>query len=366
MHRMRVLCLLCCAAAAVALAGCGGAADAGTGGTARVRATPPIRLGLVANTYGWGANVGVQETLAETTGVRWLREELLWSVIAPRRGERHWATIDRLFTAAAHRGIHLLPLLNDAPRWAAGRDGALPTDAAAYGDFVRDVVARYGPHGRFWAEHPNLDRRLAPTWFELWNEPFFARPTESRIDADRYAALGAAGLRGGRAADPDARFLLAAHSESPQRPGIDERWLDDLQAARPGLLAQADGIATHPYTGSADASIAALDHLTAALRARGITAPLWVTEVGWSTCDDYDKCVTEATQATDIRRFLTAVVGGHRADAVFLYHLLSWKVAPQDAYYGAFGLLRRNGSRKPSFAVFRRVVRAVAAGARAG
>jgi hypothetical protein len=299
--------------------------------------------------------VGGAQSLARQTGARWLREEIDGASIVPARGERRWGATDRLFVAAAHRGLRILPLLNGMPRWATGRDGALSTDAHAYAAFVGAVVARYGPSGSFWRAHPTLDERLAPVWFELFNEPYFARPGHSAITAQRYAALAEAAIHAGRAADPAVRFLLAVDPSTSSDPDLDARWLDHLEQARPGLLAAADGVAVHPYAADGAASLRSLDHLRAALTARGrAQAPIWVTEVGWTTCDDSAQCLTEPAQAADLRRLLTGVLQQpDRAAAVFYYHLRSWRVRAGDQLFGDYGLLRADLTRKPAWTVFR-------------
>jgi hypothetical protein len=312
-----------------------------------------LRLGLMANTIGWGNRVGHEQSVAAATGARWLREELQWAEIAPRQGERRWGVSDRLFTAAAHRGLHILPVLNEAPAWARGRDGALPTDADAYAAFVRDVVARYGPSGSFWRAHPKLDASVAPAWFELWNEPYFARPGHSAVTAARYAALAHAAIAAGRGADPAARFLIAVDPATNGGPRLDRQWLARLVAAQPGLLTEADGVASHPYADDGAASLRSVDLLRAALTEQGSRLPIWVTEVGWSTCPRSAGCVTERAQAADLSRFLQGVRTGRRADAVFVYHLASWRVGSGDQLFGDFGLTRRGGSHKPSWTVFR-------------
>jgi hypothetical protein len=255
---------------------------------------------------------------------------------------------------ADHRGLHILPLLNEAPPWARGRDGALPTDSRAYAAYVRDVVARYGPSGRFWRLHPHLDASVAPIWFELWNEPYFARPDHSAITAARYAALAQAGITAGRRANPRARFLIAVDPATASGPNLDRQWLAALTAAQPGLLAAADGVAAHPYAQDGAASLRSLDRLRAALSAQGSQLPIWVTEVGWSTCARSAGCVTEGTQAADLARFLIGVRTGHRAAAVFIYHLASWRVGVGDQLFGDYGLLRADHSRKPSWSVYHR------------
>jgi hypothetical protein len=356
MDWMRVRLFTCWAAVAIAVAGIAAARAARPAADGAAAATGAgLRLGLVANTVGWGADVGSAQSLARQTGARWLREEIGWGSVVPRRGERRWGTTDRLFVAAAQRGLAVLPLLNGTPGWAAGRDNALPTDAPAFAAFVRDFVGRYGPSGSFWRAHPTLDHRLAPAWFELWNEPYFARPAHGAVTAQRYAALADDAIRAGRAIDPEARFLLAVDPSTATGGDLDARWLDRLEHARPGLLAEADGIATHPYAADGGASLRSLDHLRGALAARSRPAtPVWVTEVGWTTCARSAQCVTEGTQAADLRTFLSGVLHQpDRAAAVFYYHLRSWRVRAGDQLYGDFGLLRRDLTRKPAWTVFR-------------
>jgi polysaccharide biosynthesis protein PslG len=350
--RLRPAAVAC--AVALALAGCAGTYGDESPAAPIIDGGDPA-VGVVANTLGYGAAVGRAQDTVRRAGVRLLREELSWSIVEPRRGVRHWAKTDRLMVAAAHRDMEMLVLLNGVPNWAARPDGGLPTRAAAYGAYVRDVVARYGPGGTFWRAHPTLPRASAPRWFELWNEPWFGQPVRSTLDARRYAALADAGLRAGRAADPDARFLLAADTSFVGDEQVSEAWLDRLQRAAPGLLAAADGITAHPYSTSASVSLDELDHVRAALTRRGLNLPIWVTEVGWSTCRlRSDQCVTEAQQASRLDHFLRGVARRSRSDVakVFVYHMRDLGRLPS-AREEHFGLVRLNGSRKPAWQVVR-------------
>jgi hypothetical protein len=352
MDSMRVRVLACLAVVAIAVAGIAVARAVRPSGGA---ASPTLRLGLVANTLGWGARVGGAQSLVRQTGARWLREEIDGAIVVPARGERRWRAADRLFVAAAHRGLRVLPLLNGAPRWVTGRNGALPTDTHAYATFVGAAVARYGPSGSFWRAHPTLDERLAPVWFELYNEPYFARPSHGAVTAQRYAALAGAAIRAGRAADPAARFLLAVDPSTASHAELDARWLDRLEQTHPGLLAAADGVAVHPYAADGAAALRSLDHLRGVLAARGrARIPVWVTEVGWTTCNGSTQCLTERAQAANLRRLLIGVLQQpDRAAAVFYYHLRSWRVRVGDQLYGDYGLLRADLTRKPAWTVFR-------------
>jgi hypothetical protein len=336
--------------AALAAAGCGG------GGEDRRRpGPPPLTVGLVANTLGYGTDLARAQDAVAQPGVRTLREELHWGTLEPRPGARRWAAFDRLMIGAAHRGLQVLVLLHGTPAWAERPNHGLPTATDAYGRYVHDVVARYGPGGTFWRAHPRLPAALAPRWFELWNEPWFAPPVRSALDARRYAALAMAGLRGGRAASPDARFLVAVDTSYLGAEADAERWLRWLDRADPRVLGEADGVAAHPYSRDPVASVDQLRRLAILLRARGRSLPVWVTEVGWSTCAVAgDGCVSPARQARNLRAFLDGVRALPRAvvPAVFVYSLrdLPGPLPPREE---AFGMLRLDGTRKPAWAVLR-------------
>lgn len=349
MRRAAVILVLAALAAVVAV-GCGN--DDG-----RAATRPAFALGLVANTLGYGTAMGREQDLIQRAGAPWMREELLWSVVEPKRGARRWLLFDRMFAAAAARGLRVLPLLSDTPAWARRPNGGLPIRTAAYGAYVRDAVARYGAGGTFWKAHPQYDDNLAPVWFELWNEPYLAgREVDDQTSATRYAALFRAGAEGGHTANPEARFLLALDTSAAGHPGVPERWLGRLLAADPQLLTRADGIAAHPYNISLGFGQNALDELQTVLDAHGASKlPIWVTEIGWSTCTIHGGCVSEKRQAVDLASFLELVRARYpRVDAVFVYRLRDLVVKPEFDREGSFGLIRVDGARKPAWAAFHR------------
>jgi hypothetical protein len=342
---------------AVALVGCGGDAES--------RPVPTdLRVGLVANSLGHPQRPGQVQNAALDTGVRRLREEVQWSTVEPRPGAREWRVSDRLFAAAARRHIRLLPLLTDAPAWAVPSDGGLPTAADAYATFVRDAVDRYGRDGTFWRRRPRLDRDLAPRWFELWNEPYFVKePPDSGehhpANAERYAALAGDAIAATRRDGRDVRFLLSAATTSSTRPDDDELWLNALEFARPGLLQSADAFAAHPYGIVEPEGFRPLDELLEELDERSLNQPVWITEIGWSTCRGEDVCVSEEDQADNLAALFDGLARRYRStvEALFVYHLYDWRVQPRGGREGAFGLVRIGGARKPAFSVLQRYAR---------
>lgn len=296
-------------------------------------------------------------------GARYAREDVTWAAVEPRRGRFDWRATDETFIVAARYGITILPILGGAPRRARGSPSFLPTATGAWQAFVAAAVARYGPGGAFWREHRKLPQR-PPRHFELFNEPYTAKSSGDRPDPAHYAHLVVAAVRAGRAANPHARFLIEAettYSPDGGRTWLD--WLGGMYAAVPDLGRYFDGVAVHPYANRSPLTFTPgvgdhfqsrrLEVIHDALVARGAgDKHLWVTEVGWSTCgrqQDSD-CVSEPDQAQYLRDFfaLTRTRWRDYVDAVFVYALQDYRDTRRPKE-GGFGVLRRDGSRKPAW-----------------
>ena len=72
--------------------------------------------------------------------------------------------------------------------------GALPRDPADYARFAAAAVARYGPGGTFWRRNKELDARLAPRFFELYNEPYLGLDVPGGPEPEAYARTVAAAV----------------------------------------------------------------------------------------------------------------------------------------------------------------------------
>lgn len=328
---------------------------------ALVPAAPAI-VGIAANAQAYGPRSGLILDRVAAVGVRWVREDFVWADIERRPGVYDWSRYDRLLTGAARRGIRVLPLLLSTPAWAGSRKRGFPRDPAGYGRFVAATVARYGPGGEFWRARPKT-AGFAPTWFELWNEPYFSTYSTPRADPGDYARLFAAGATAGRAANPAARFLIEADTESEPDVGRSAAWVDGMYAAVPGLNALFDGVAVHPYApdlnGGPDGRtrfrrFERIAEDFAAHGARGV--PFWLTEIGWSTCPDCAEGVGEAGQAARVRDMLRLVRTRYArlVAAVFVYSMQDYGVErdPTNKEFW-FGLVRFDGTPKPALAALR-------------
>jgi hypothetical protein len=223
-------------------------------------------------------------------------------------------------------------------------------------------VSRYGPGGAFWHANPSL-ARYAPVWFELGNQPYVAGP--NRMSAGDYAQLVVAAVRAGRHANPAARFLAAAQSVYQRRNGHAGFWVDDLFAARPDLGRYVDAFAVHPYANGPPApynprnprfQVGRVEDIHARIARYDRTpAPIWITELGWSTCTQQPGCVSLAQQAADITALFklarTRWASYVRAVFIFSYTQPGVLATPPGKSDG-YGLVDADLRPKPALAAF--------------
>jgi hypothetical protein len=326
-----------------------------------------LRIGLVANTQIHDQKAGGEQDIARQTGAGWLREEFDWDQIEPQNDHWSWARYDTVIEQAALRGMRILPLLNGSASWAAPRVNQFPDDFREYGEYVAKVTERYGPGGAFWQARPRL-AAYAPTHFELWNEPYIEYFSIDKVSPSRYAQLARAGAAAGRAANPRAKFLLAADTFYTEAPGDYRNWVDGMYAAVPDLNSHFDAVAIHPYSSALSPDVYTpgagtrwqfrrVEEVRARFVAHGAAdKPLWITELGWATCTEDEDCVSEARQAEYISRVFAYAKGRYAPfmEAVFVYHMNDWGPADQTNKEYWFGLRRKDGSRKPAFEALRR------------
>jgi polysaccharide biosynthesis protein PslG len=315
-------------------------------------ALPSLLLGISASLrLERGADQCEQARLAAQTGARAVREDISWALTEPHQNEYDWSGYDAVVRTATEAGLLVLPILDDPPAWASGGQGCLPSDPAAYAAFTAATVARYGPGGVFWRANPELPERPLE-WYELWNEPW----TACNGTPATYARLVLAAVT-------SARFLIGADTSVTLVSGGQVDWIAGLYAAVPDLGRYFDAVSVHPYGGNPDVYTpggdtenqpARLEQVHAELAAHGDgDKPLWVTEIGWSTCSGASECVTEAEQAQYLEEFLHDAVTIWRSyvRAVFVYDLRDIAPAPADDQEAWFGLLRPDLSRKPAWTV---------------
>ena len=273
-------------------------------GAAAAPAAAPAAQGAVPRGF-FGVNVNGplddaafpldgEAALMRASGVRSWRVEFSWDLLEPEPGRHDWSRTDRKVLAAARAGIDVLGLAVRAPAWANGGDldpFVPPRDPAAYGRFMTALVARYGPAGSLWAEHPAVPRRPVRAW-EIWNEPNLPIYFRAQPFVRPYARLLRAASRALRRADRRATIVLAGMANFSWRD------LDRLLRAERGL--DFDAAAVHPFTGrpSGMIEIVRRNRATLARRGHGRT-PVWLTELTWSSAKGRKTPLTRGWETTE-------------------------------------------------------------------
>ncbi|TCJ30883.1 hypothetical protein [Nocardioides jejuensis] len=333
--------------------------------------------------------------LAAQGGSRSVRTDVSWAQAEPVKGVYAWSESDTFVRNAAMAGQKPLLIIDQAPLWATGLTLSTPLagwyppkDPADYGNFVRQVAARYGSNGTFWKANPSVPKVL-PAGIEVWNEPNTAFFWRSGPDPVAYTRLVQAAWKGAKAADRTMTVLAGALAGQGAYDDGDCSGTADggvtttatnpvnfLQAMyQAGARGYFTGVSVHPYRfwkGATAAQMLAYDGCSAwsqiaqtptsirsVMTAAGDSArTVWITEAGAPTCvtGALFACVSEAEQANLAGAEVSAFRSQSWAGGYYWYDLrddtnLGTKVLEDLEQH--FGAVRGDNTPKPSYAALR-------------
>jgi hypothetical protein len=297
------------------------------------------------------------------TGARWVRVDFSWAAIQSQGPTRfNWAPWDAVVRAATARGLHVLGVVAYTPQWALPTSVNLATPGSylnppahpqAYGTFAGQLAARYG-------------RRGVHAW-EIWNEPNVRAFFRPQPNPATYTAMLKSAYVSIKHNDPGATVVSGGIAPCNSTNGIiATRWLQDLYAA--GARGYFNAVGDHPYTFSLGGGTAAVSMvwnvdptspviLRSIMVAHGDSAKrIWGTEFGAPSVDPALPALNEAVQANMIVQAYTRWSTYAWVGPLMTYTLQD-PASPDPANYGDwFGLLRSNGSPKPAFVGFEKVI----------
>jgi len=331
---------------------------------ARTPAVPSDWLGVVADgplTDPAAAHDGEWDLVADS-GAATARTAFYWRDGQPAGpGVVDFTPYDRVVLAAARRGLGVLPVVHGTPDWAAEAPdefASAPRDPADFGRFLEALVARYGPSGSLWREHPEVRRRPIRDW-QVWNEPNLTRYWSRQPFARSYVRLLRTARRALRRADRRARVILAGLPN--------ESWVALRAIYRAGGRRSFDAVALHPYTGRPRNVVRLAEFARRVMRRYGDRRkPLWITELSWPAA----KGKTDGTvgfetddrgQARRLREGLRRLAVARRRlriERVYWYTWLSAEAGPSSFDWS--GLRRLRGGEvvsAPALGVFRSMAR---------
>ncbi len=277
-----------------------------------------------------------------------------------------FAGTDQIVTAAASRGMTVLPVVLYTPSWAAGPTSGiglpLPRDDRLYAQYLRTLIGRYGPRGSFWGQHPQLPRRPIRMW-EIWDEPdivyFWPKPPWQ----GSYIALLGLAHAAIKRTDPGASVVLAGLTAYS--------WLDLASIYRVrGARRLFDVVEVHPYTKYPEGVIRILRYVRSTMDKAGDRAkPMLAGETGWmsslgQTTNMWDFETTEAGQAQRLGSLLPLLAANRRRLGLVGFDWYTWmgfEYAGASPFNFAGLLASRNGqvSAKPALAAFNKAAHSI-------
>ena len=275
-------------------------------------------------------------------GISTVRLAVPWSSVQPTEdGGYDWTGTDAAVDAAAQAGLRVLPFACSTPSWLAPKPTTLPIDTArqraAWTAFLQAMVKRYGPGGDFWAEHgPGIpyvtifDNPLPIRNWQIWNEAnffYFAYP----VSPSRYARLVKISAPAIKAVDPGAKVLLTGLFGKPKNrlprgmPAID--FLDAVYRS-PGIKADFDGVALHPYAPSTSALVQLVEGIHKVTVKHRDRPGLYITEMGWGSQNNFQHDAFEqgiGGQVRQLRDSYTYLIDNNRRLNLKQVYWFTWK-----------------------------------------
>ena len=228
-----------------------------------------------------------------------LRVPLSWGLIDPSAAadDYDWSGVDPVVEGAARNGVEVLPFFFGTPDWVAkdldgyncGADCATfapksPAAIAAFGEFVRAAVQRYGPAGSFWDENPTVPKLPITAW-QIWNEQNSREFYAPKQNPKAYATLLETAAAEVRAVDGSAQVVLGGMAQlaGSNKATKASKYLTKLYKVR-RIKNLFEGVAIHPYGASVDKVAAQVELFREVMKEGGDRrAGLWVTELGWGS-----------------------------------------------------------------------------------
>jgi len=277
-------------------------------------------------------------------------------------GAVDFSSYDAPVLAAAQHGLGVLPVVFATPVWArhdAGLEASPPRDPADYARFLEALVARYGPNGSLWDEHPELRARPIRAW-QIWNEPNLTGYWSPQPFAEAYVKLLKDARRALRSADPGAKAILA---------GLPNGWAPLRRIYRAGGRRAFDAVAIHPYTARPGRVPRFLREVRKVMRRFGDRRkPLWVTELSWPAAkgrarDPIGIATDDRGQARRLRVGMTALAKVRRRLRIARVYWYTWlSTESSDSVFAWSGLRRVHDGEvisTPALRAFRRTARRI-------
>jgi Glycosyl hydrolase catalytic core len=287
---------------------------------------------------------------------------LNWGWVEPGNGVYKWGPADLFIGNLAAHGIRAVPSVWGNPSWVAGSSSTPPIGGAQaqqqWRNFLKVLAARYGPGGTYWTTfyHQQYGASAVPlpiTSWQIWNEPNLKKYFAPKPSPGQYARLLQISYPSIKSEDRKAQVVLA---------GMTAR--GDLSAATflkglygvPGIKADFDATALHPYAPTLDAVKQAIQQFRSVMTGHADAAtPLWISELAWGSDPPDGLGINKgpAGQAQFLTKAYKLILANRRAwniQRLFWYHLRDPVSAVAScSFCASAGIEKPDRTHKPSF-----------------
>jgi hypothetical protein len=343
-------------------------------------------VGMMADgpIFNGGVNLGAQLDRMVASGVESVRVVFDWAqaqpyqtwadVPSPERGAfvdaggapTDFATTDQIVRFAAQRGLAMLPVVVYAPPWDAVSTGSQvqPVRDQPYGQYLTELIARYGPRGTFWAQNSDVAPMPIRQW-QVWNEPDLTFFWSTFPFQKSFVALLKTAHDAIKGSDPGAQVVLAGLS--------DRSWHDlgSIYKVR-GARSLFDMVALHPYTAQPQGVVTIAGLIRRVMDRYGDQAkPMLITELGWPsslglTANTVGVATTQAGQAQRLAAAIPLVAAARARLGIAGFDVYTWMGNEQPGstmfnFAGLLGFDPNTGAvaTKPALAAFSRAAMAL-------
>jgi hypothetical protein len=322
---------------------------------------------------GGSANARDYELMGENK-VPTMRITVSWNRTEPRRGTFRWP--DGRVLALARHGIRPVITVLSAPKWATrSSNPAKPpvkgTAKMAWQDFLELLVERYKPDGVFWRTHPAVSPEPVTTW-QIWNEPNLKKYFKSKNPPKNYAKLVKASDKAIGRADPRAKTILAGLTGNARKKKLQpNKFLKKFLKVQK-IKKRFNAAALHPYARSFKELESRVRKLSRTMKNNGAKKKdLWLTEIGWGSESSKKHPLNKGKkgQARLLKKSFKLAMEKRKKWHLGRVFWFDWRDPPPGAPEGCTfcptaGLLKFDGTKKPSFRKFRHFMNLQARGAR--
>ena len=332
--------------------------------------------------YGMQAHMYYQDVptvarLVADAGFGWIKQQVRWSDVEPKKGSPDWSQLDLIVDGASKRGLKILFSVVTAPAWsrADGHVDGPPDDPKAFASFLTTLASRY------------LGKVHA---YEIWNEQNFSREWGGgKINAGQYVELLALAHGALKAVDPNVVVIAGALTPTGYNDvniAVDDvLYLQQMYAYKDGLLksvcdaigAHAGGFNNPPDDGPTKKSVPSttfkghpsfyfrrIEGLREIMVLSGDSEKgMWLTEFGWSTMNkakgyEYGADNSEADQARYLVRAYQIGREVGWVSAMFVWNLNFQMIVPDTDEKWPFGIVKKDGSPRPAYTALKQLPKA--------